>query len=375
MDKFLIVIANNGVWSISGLETGFSPTNYTVSKITNVGALGPSSIVEAEGVILYWAEAGIYALTQESVSQAIKATNITEQTIHSYYTDIKTIARTLAEGKYDAASRQIRWLYNDETTYNGNSSRQNFAKELVYDTVLGAFYPSTVTPLASDSPFLAGILSTPNLLTNSVITGVVVGTDSVLASGEAVQITTSVPGEGTTSIKYLAVEPQSDGLNHKYCFSRYNNATFLDWVEADDVGIDYSSFLLTGFELLGDSSRDKHSTYITVHSELSETGFAEDINGDIQLENPSSLLLQGRWGWSDHSDSGRWSRPQQVYRFNRNYIPSGASDAFNYGFRVVTTKNKIRGHGKALSLYFYSETGKDFKLLGWANDFTGEETT
>ncbi len=33
---------------------------------------------------------------------------------------------------------------------------------------------------------------------------------------------------------------------------------------------------------------------------------------------------------------------------------------------VVVTNNKVRGSGKAMSIEFTSESGKDFDLLGWS---------
>ena len=61
----------------------------------------------------------------------------------------------------------------------------------------------------------------------------------------------------------------------------------------------------------------------------------------------------------------------QAYRFNRNYIPDNVVDPFDYGYEVIVSKNKLRGRGRALSLYIYSEEGKDMHLLGWATTLTG----
>ena len=100
-------------------------------------------------------------------------------------------------------------------------------------------------------------------------------------------------------------------------------------------------------------------------------GYELDGSGNLIHTNPSGCQLQARWGWSDSVNSGRWGNSQQIYRFTRNYIPSGVSDTFDYGFSVITTKTKLRGKGKSLSLHFESETGKDMQLLGWSIPFTG----
>jgi len=46
-------------------------------------------------------------------------------------------------------------------------------------------------------------------------------------------------------------------------------------------------------------------------------------------------------------------------------------DDFDYGYEVLTTKSKLRGYGRALSLYIQSESGKDMHLLGWGVSATG----
>jgi hypothetical protein len=44
----------------------------------------------------------------------------------------------------------------------------------------------------------------------------------------------------------------------------------------------------------------------------------------------------------------------------------------NTGFRVVTTRNRIRGIGKAIQFRFEcDEAGKDFDLLGWQVFYQG----
>jgi hypothetical protein len=178
------------------------------------------------------------------------------------------------------------------------------------------------------------------------------------------------PSSGAVSTKYLVVEPQAGGTNSKITFASYRNTSFYDWVSSDGTGVDFTSYLVTGYELLGDTMRNKQVTYLDMHFLRTETGFV--LDGDnLVLENPSGGTYQTRWEFSDSTNSGRWSSSYPAYRFRRNYIPSGAGDTFDYGFEVITTKNKVRGHGNALSLYIASESQKDMQLLGWAIAFKG----
>jgi len=92
----------------------------------------------------------------------------------------------------------------------------------------------------------------------------------------------------------------------------------------------------------------------------------------LEPVSPSSCMVQARWGWSDHVNSGRYGTQFQAYRLSPNYIPAIVTDPYSYGFEVIVTRSKLRGHGRALSLYISSESGKDMHLLGWTVDITGE---
>ena len=140
----------------------------------------------------------------------------------------------------------------------------------------------------------------------------------------------------------------------------------MDWESAN-----YSSYIVTGYELFGDLMRRKQVPYLIMCLERTEDGYTTDEDGALQIDNPSSCLVQAQWNWADSALSGKWGTQFQAYRFKRNYVPSGASDTFNYGESVVVTKNKLRGSGKALSLKMQSEEGKDMRILGWGVSLSG----
>jgi hypothetical protein len=79
--------------------------------------------------------------------------------------------------------------------------------------------------------------------------------------------------------------------------------------------------------------------------------------------------MQARWDFSDNSNSGKFSTRQQVYRILKTYNPTPAAFDFDSGYPVTVTRNKVRGTGKALHLYFDSQAGFDFDMYGWAVQF------
>ena len=181
-------------------------------------------------------------------------------------------------------------------------------------------------------------------------------------NGEAVGITSERRTNGDSKAKYF-VSTLADEV-HTVTFADINNSDFTDWKSEIGVGIDAAAFLETGFELVGDTQRQKQSQYITTHMERTETGFDSSFN----LLNTSSCLMTPSWDFADSAASGKIGTPQEVYRFRRNFLSDGVSDTFDYGQSVITTKNKIRGRGKALTLKFETQPNKDCILYGWANN-------
>lgn len=371
--RSLIVLANNGVWEISGdIDSGFSATSNQVTKVTNVGTVNPSSVVVVEDSVLFWSEGGIYLIQADPNSGRSAATNITETTIQTFYLGLSSISRLYCVGEYDQTSRRISWLYNSDSTYTGDTYVNQYNKELVFDTALGAFYKNEISDLASDSPYVAGYLQTPSIATSTRDINVVTNGVVVEASADQVFITQANPSGGVVSNKFLTVVPQSGGVNSKITFSLYNNSGFFDWETADSTGVDYVSFLITGYDLFQDDMRDKQVDYVTFHFNVTETGYVASAGVGVDYENPSSCLVRSRWDWADSSASNRWGTQFEAYRLAKVYVPSGTSDAFDYGFSTISTKNMLRGSGKSISLYISSSAGKDMHIVGWSFLVSGD---
>ena len=367
----LVIFADNGVWQVKGdSDAGFTAIGYQVQSVTSLGAISSGSIVSAENNLFFWTVSGIYVLAPDNISGFLSAKNITDTTIQSLFNEIPSISKQYMQGSYDVTAKRISWLYNDDDSYDGATYRYKFNKELILDTVLSSFYKSTISSLTSDSPYIAGVVTTPSLLTSDVAYNVVENGVQMQVNGVDMQISLANPSRGFTSTKYLTVVPGAS--TSQLTWSLYNNTNFIEWENADSTGVDYLSFLRTGYELFGDSMRNKAAPYVVMFFNRTETGFVTNGAGGLDAENPSSCFLQTRWDWSDSSTSGKWSTTIQAYRLNRNYIPDDVNDPFDYGFSVVSTKNKVRGKGRSLGFYIASEAGKDMHLLGWSVAATGE---
>lgn len=347
----LMVIAENGVWLIAGSDGGnFDATNQTVYKVSEHGTLATGSIVVVDGTVMYWADDAIYHVKPDQVGN-YSAQELSVN-IRTYYQLISAEAKSRCEGIYDSYSKTVRWLYNN--TYDTPQT-----VELVFDVILGAFYPAKIaeSPTTSKTVCAPIKVSPFNLVSEELF--VIADTDFVLADSDSVIADIDVISGGYRATSYLTLVGSESPDNTSLTFSTYNNTEFKDWGTEDA-----EAFLLTGYIGTGDNSRQKQIPYIFFHFLRTEDGFI-DSGDDYTPTSQSSCLVQAQWDWTNSASYGKWGREFQAYRYKRRYTPVDLLDEYDYGTRTIVTKNKLRGRGRVVSLLISSEEGKDMKLLGW----------
>lgn len=359
----LLVFCQNGVWEVYGDTGGFYANQFNVSKISTNGVMDQNAIVQVGGNFVYWSNSGIYTLATDSASGRYAAENISLKTIQKLYLDIPFLGKKHAKGFYDEKENRVRFLYNDTDSYSESNYVNRYNKELVYDLTLQAFSVHSLSQTLADGPYVSDYIEIPNFISSNELTNVLVGTDKILVGTDEVVVDVTLEADRNSQFAFLILEGTT------WTIGKYNSTKFKDWYTYDTTGIDYSSYLITGYEYYGDLQKRKQVPYIQFYFERTEDGFSI-VNGNLNLDNPSSCKVQAQWDWADSVNSGKWGTEFEAYRLLRNYLPSGTADTFDYGDKVIVTKNKLRGSGKTLSLYIKSEEGKDMKLLGWATPVT-----
>lgn len=361
----VVVFAENGVWEIYGGDSGFRATDFQLDKITSVGVVSKDAIVDAGETILYWAKGGIYRLAIDQVSGRMAAENISLATIQTLYNDFSEITKKYAKGYYDQKEQIVRWLYNDDSNYTGLANINYYTKELILDLSLGAFYKQSINKLASNSPYIAAYISTPNFITTTLTQSIAVNGIPVVVNTEDVYMLQELATARRAAVSYLTIIP---GTTYSFTIGKYLNTSFKDWETKDGVGLGVNAYLITGYELFGDILRKKQIPYILFYFDRTEDSFV--ANGlDFDLNSQSSCIVQAQWNWTNSANSGKWGTAFQAYRLKRLYNPTDTT--FDYGERVIVTKSKLRGNGRCLSLKITNEAGKDMKLLGWALKMSG----
>jgi len=360
----LMVLAENGVWFVSGSDNGtFSANNQTVTKITEHGTLSPGSVVLVDSSIMYWAEDAIYHIRQNQYG-TYEAAELSVN-IRDYYQDISDESKVLAQGIYDSYEKRVRWVWD-------NTTATDTTKELVFDVVLSAFFPSVIGNLETSQIPVAPIQISPFSI-GLVETAVVVGEDEVFSDTDPVVMGSELPVGGFRETAYLTLVNSDNIISASLTFSTYSNSNFKDWESVDATGVDASAYLLTGYISTGDYHRFKQVPYVYFHFLRTESGFTDDTDDFIVL-NESSCKVRSQWDWANSTASGKWGKEFQAYRYRRMYFPEDADDSYDSGHRTIVSKNKLRGRGRVVSLLLSSEEGKDLNLLGWSMNIASNQS-
>ena len=354
----LFLIAENGVWSVSGGgDYGFSATNYMVTKLSTFGGIPGKSFVEMGGSGFYWGYDGIYTISRDQYGE-YTVENQSKKIIHKFYSAISSVAKLTCQGFVDRRRNQIRWIYTEGVLFDNGVS-----KELILDMNFQAFYPFSIGRQATDDAYLLGGVQVGDFAIGSDVANVVNINDNVVSDGFNVISDSSEKVVLDSNVKYATVRSVGGGLWLEFC--EYKEPNFQDWVFTG-TGTDAYAYMETNAFTGGDFSISKQAPYLTMAFAETEKLWTEETG----VLRESSCKGRVMWSFSHLARSGKWSRDVQLYRKSRYYY--GSPDIDN-GFSINITKTKIRGIGKSLALRVETEPLKDCHIYGWNLSLTVNE--
>lgn len=329
----LVVLATNGIYVISGtVQSPFKATDYTVTYLSTIGVTSAQSVVVVDGGIFWWNNDAIYTLAPGQ-NGSFEVTNISKGTIQSLVDDIPTGNIQYIKGAYNKRDQIVQWLFSDTDELTGY--RYNRILEL--NLVSKAFYPFTIdTTLA---PRIAGLASIggqreveslENVTDNALVVVTATGPVNV-----QIEITEFVPN--SELFKYTIVGSISSG-SPGISYGELRDATYVDWKSFDSVGVDYSSYGISGYRVRGEFLRRFNAT---------------PIEYVVRYIDQGRLLVSGIWDYGFRETS-----TQELYLIRPEV---------EYLLRRV----KMRGKGRALQLKFQSVGNNPFDLVGWSSFDTG----
>lgn len=209
-ENAIFAFSASGVWSIGGsaVGSGFSATDFSIYKVTEVGALNSRSLISVEGTPVWWSKLGIYMLQGDPAKQGYSAVNILEKKLQLFYNAIPPLSKTRATGAYDRTKKVVTWLYNSTAGVLGNNLYVGDTL-LNYDTVLQAFYKYSISDTGDgNSPYITDVFNVFDVVAE-------VSTEDVVDNGgftilnnalQAVEINVAILGNSgntNSSLKFL----------------------------------------------------------------------------------------------------------------------------------------------------------------------------
>ena len=313
--KALLVFASNGIWSISGSDvTSFKADDYTVKRISSINIPSATSVVSVLSAPVFLGVDGIWTVEYSNGDFNLK--NLSNASVKGYLNKFSYEAKVYSKGVYNSNKNVVTWLLSSVTP-NSIDTNYNYDTAVNLDLATGAFYPYSFDTTTHK---IKGIFTK-------------VG-QSVQIGGPAEEYAASTTTADTT--KFIVAERIS-GATYKITFAEEKDTTYHDFVSTGSSK-NFSSFFISGYKLKGEGARETQSNYLTI--------VAENIED-------ASAFIRGVWDYTTAAVDNKWTSPQQIYL------------AFNDDRSYITRKIKIRGWGKSLQFYVYSEEGKPFGIVGF----------
>lgn len=336
----LIVVASNGVWSITGSQgVGFAANDYSVNKISSTVNISHTSYVDAEGIPFWWNLEGIYTVKVDPQTNSLRVESVSDKTIRSFFLDIAPEAKQFARGIYDQFTKTMQWIYKSRVATD-ISDRYCFDRILVFNMLGDSFYGWSV---GDDNVCINSVVnvagSSGAFEKFNVINGV---GNNVEDSGNQVIVFQATSSNAVSIVKYF-VSYDSGGF--KVTWAEQYKTTYKDWESFDSIGEEFFSHFITGYTVKGQAARKFQSNYVYVYS---------------RSEEDSSFKIRGQWNYSNLSSSGHWTTEQVFEIPSQTFVID--ADFFAYKPKRI----KIRGHGLACQFKIHNNGTNPFFIIGWS---------
>lgn len=307
----VIAFCEQGVWYISGPESGFTADAYDVFKITEDTLYAYNSITNVGDVILYAAEEGIMSL-QPNEFGTLKATNLTETVINEYYNEFITDGVGCV---YEPINKQV-WYYNGAND-----------KALIQDLRTNAFYPQKFE----------------------------------LTANQSIKSAYRIPNDEYVKFVYEDISTNQFGV------LELKDETF------EDLGTSFSSYIVTAEESLGQFTHKKNTPSVYVLMNKTEQNITGFDGTNYTYDYPSACTFSAEFDYTTSSNANAYTPTRQIYNVNRRLFTPAAPGypvPLDDGRSIVDYRDIVRGSGRSVRFKFQSEDNKDMQILGYSVEYS-----
>ena len=329
--NYLVIMATNGIWAISGGQGGFTALNYNVTQLADYECTSAAGVARTESGLIITTKRGIVVVSIDTNSGYPSAQNISAQNINTKWHTYTDAEKARANAAYDDANHRLRIHIGNEF--------------LVFDASLNCWYTET----CPDD--IAGVLA--------------------IGVGDNANLSNKIKYVWLALGQYTDNDVEDPQLTDSWVMIICDqNQPFRPWEDVDDV--ERLPYITMAPEHTGDEEEPnwapRKMNYAFVHTFARNTFDADGITeGEVTYYNDGGTLVQGRWDWTLNGNAGKFSTPQQIYRKRRGYGHAVETDSGYYD--TITSRLKIRGMGQALQVRFDGEEGKDSWIMGYTVDY------
>jgi len=385
------------IWQVTGPSGIFEATDFSVNSILADGVGSNKSMAKVRDELVIFGYTNIWkseinTSTASTDTGRAAFTSISEERIQSYYDSIPRDVKDAALAVYNESEQRIYFFHNASKTdferaHNTYKQPGYYTSCLIVDTrfrddvidnqqdptnlnrrVRGAFFIYDFADTGLEGkPYIAAPFVCKDVPPNN--DPVVIDTDAVTVDGDPV--VTAANASSKDVILFLAMSRSNSGGNTTINrgFGTFNTSVLRDWDSDTNNAVYYDAIILSGLQTFGNIQVNKNIMYLFFVFKKVETGILDEDNMD---SNPGSCLLSTAWNWSDTSGHPKFSSQQEIYvplRWNYGLIDSGDDGETHKKY-----KHRVRGRGHTMQLKLQNTQGKDFRLVGWTQQFTGGTT-
>ena len=360
IDNDLVLGTDNGIYVISAGSRGyFVPDDYSVRKISSNCVLGPDSVVNTGQSLHVVTSEGIIIVAYEKVGFGEKILEVASLTDNKIDTTFKSldIDKRRVVGVYDSDDRKVVWAFPPQIeTVHGIALAS--CPVLNYSLIHKAWFKYDL-PKDGTIGSMVFIPSCARTTTYNNIRYLLMSLGGGIGSGNLLEVAEWAVEEALGPLGYGAWT-----TNHNV------GERFVDYTDNGTFSIPRPAtpaYMLTNSISYGGQQRWSQINYLTALNHNVSTGAITVAGEGTVTENiPGSTLLQARWDWTDDEVFGKYSPPQETYRFRRSYFPVADISLYNRGEPILVSKIKVRGRGREFKLYWAAQDMNDSHIEGWA---------
>jgi len=333
----VVVTSSEGAWLITG-SRGFSATDNYVTVLRKSTTIVPAtlSVIGSDAVFVDDGDLYIVNVDDRGVVRAANASAGALKSLINKATDGACVSFTDEDGNYNIA-------YSEDVISGVGSG---------YVNDLGLYSVVISLNATKQSVLTSSYQGKYCAILNNTMVGLTVSYDDLVTFNP-------VP----TYYSLIKSQEFSDEYTTVEFLGRYSDGTIT--VESTIQSAPVVAVAQTNQLNFNDTQRIKEPLYVTTHMKFTDGVYVDDGAGNPVPDDPSQCTLTARFDNKSVSTT-----PREIYR--PRYLPVGAiGQAVPYDSSVVSSKVKIRGRGKTMSLEFRSDEAKNSWLHGYALSMTG----